>query len=121
MRPTTAGLFPKLLASTAINAPLSPTADIYACFSILKFGLTLREWLVFTLRGSAQFYADAAFPTLRAHAARKPNSHNGLLAAVSRIAAIQSNDLALTNMNGPYRTLGTALYCCIRSPCCGHS
>jgi hypothetical protein len=27
--------------------------------------------------------------------------HIGLLAAVSRIAAIQSNDLAPTNMNGP--------------------
>jgi hypothetical protein len=29
------------------------------------------------------------------------NLHIGLLAAVSRIAAIQSNDLAPTNMNGP--------------------
>jgi hypothetical protein len=72
MRPKTAGLFPKLLASTAANAPLSPTADIYACCSILKFGLTLREWLVFTLRGSTQFYADAAFPTLRAAHSTRP-------------------------------------------------
>jgi hypothetical protein len=53
------------------------------------------------LLGSTEFYADAAFSTLRAHAAGKPNSQFGLLAAVSRISAIQSNDLAPTNMNGP--------------------
>lgn len=41
MRPTTAVLFPKLVASTSINAPLSPTANIYTCCSILKFGLKL--------------------------------------------------------------------------------
>ena len=41
---------------------------------------TLHEWLVLPPRGSTEFYADAAFSTLRAHAARKPNSHNGLQA-----------------------------------------
>ena len=39
---------------------------------------TLHQWLVFPLRGSTEFFADAAFPSLRAHAAEKPNSHNGL-------------------------------------------
>ena len=41
---------------------------------------TLHEWLVFPPRGSTEFYADAAFSTLRAHAAKKPNLHNGLFA-----------------------------------------
>jgi hypothetical protein len=39
----------------------------------------LHEWLVFPLRGSTKFYADAAFATLRAHAAGKQNSQNGLI------------------------------------------
>jgi len=43
---------------------------------------TLHEWLVFPPRGSTEFYADAAFSTLRVHAARKPNSHNGLKPAI---------------------------------------
>jgi len=30
---------------------------------------TLHEWLVFPLRGSNEFYIDAAFSALRAHAA----------------------------------------------------
>jgi hypothetical protein len=38
---------------------------------------TLHEWLVLSLRGSTEFYADAALSTLRACAAEKPNSHNG--------------------------------------------
>jgi hypothetical protein len=32
--------------------------------------------LVFPQRDSTEFYAAAAFSTLRVHAARKPNSHN---------------------------------------------
>jgi hypothetical protein len=36
----------------------------------------------------------------------------GLLAAVSRIAAILPNDLAPTNMNGPLRTLNCLPSCC---------
>jgi len=47
---------------------------------------TLHEWLVLPLRDCTEFYADAAFSTLRAHAAGKPNSHNGLEAAISCIA-----------------------------------
>jgi hypothetical protein len=43
---------------------------------------TLPEWLAIPLRGSTDFYADAAFFTLRAHAARKPNSQSGLIAAL---------------------------------------
>ena len=43
---------------------------------------TLHEWLVFPPCGRTEFYVDAAFSTLRAHAAGKPNSHNGLFLAV---------------------------------------
>jgi hypothetical protein len=43
---------------------------------------TPHKWLVFPLRGSTEFYADAAFFTLRAHTARKPNSHIGLKEAL---------------------------------------
>ena len=37
------------------------------------------EWRVLSLHGRTVFHAPAAFSTLRAHAARKPNSHNGLI------------------------------------------
>jgi len=40
---------------------------------------TLHQWLVFPLGGSTEFFADAAFPSLRAHAAEKMNSQFGLL------------------------------------------
>ncbi|WP_238936865.1 hypothetical protein, partial [Sulfitobacter geojensis] len=43
----------------------------------------LHEWLVFLQCGSTDLYADAAFSKLRAHAARKPNSHKGLIASVN--------------------------------------
>jgi hypothetical protein len=42
----------------------------------------LPEWPVLSPRVSTEFYANAAIPTLRAHAAGKPKSHNGLFAAV---------------------------------------
>jgi hypothetical protein len=44
------------------------------------------EWLVFPPRSSTEYYADAAFSTLRAHAARKPNSHNGLVPDFRRVS-----------------------------------
>ena len=43
---------------------------------------TLHQWLVFPLRSSTEFFADAAFPSLRAHAAEKMNSQFGLLATI---------------------------------------
>lgn len=42
----------------------------------------LPEWLDFLLRGSTETYADAAFSMLRALAAWKSDSHNGLEAAM---------------------------------------
>jgi hypothetical protein len=39
----------------------------------------------FPLRGSAVFYADTAFSTLRAHATGKPNSQNGFEAVISSL------------------------------------
>jgi len=46
---------------------------------------------------------------------------SGLLAAVSRIAAILPNDLAPTNMNGPLLPLATAPTCCGAARQCRHS
>ena len=43
---------------------------------------TRHEWLVFPPGGSTEFFAGAAFSTLRAHAAGKPNSHFGRIADV---------------------------------------
>jgi hypothetical protein len=45
----------------------------------------------------------------------------GLLAAVSRIAAILPNDLAPTNMNGPNRTLAAPYNAAVQLSHCGHS
>ena len=45
----------------------------------------------------------------------------GLLAAVSRIATILPNDLAPTNMNGPYRPLTMPSECCGAARRTGHS
>jgi len=45
----------------------------------------------------------------------------GLLAAVSRIAAILPNDLAPTNMNGPLRTFTAPSWCCSAARYCGLS
>lgn len=42
----------------------------------------LHEWPVISPRGSADNFAFAAFSVLRAHAARKLNSHSGLEAAI---------------------------------------
>ena len=47
---------------------------------------TLQEWLLFPPRGTTEFYADAAFCKLRAHAGGEPNSHNGLTSVVRQVA-----------------------------------
>jgi hypothetical protein len=49
------------------------------------------------------------------------NGEFGLLAAVSRIAAILPNDLAPTNMNGPNRTLAAPYNAAVQLSHCGHS
>jgi hypothetical protein len=46
---------------------------------------------------------------------------SGLLAAVSRIAAILPNDLAPTNMNGPMQTLAGLRNAALRLSQSGHS
>ncbi|WP_299751534.1 hypothetical protein, partial [uncultured Boseongicola sp.] len=46
---------------------------------------------------------------------------SGLLAAVSRIAAILPNDLAPTNMNGPNRTFTAPYNAAVQLSHCGHS
>jgi hypothetical protein len=63
---------------------------------------TLHEWLVFPPRGSTEFYADAAFFTLRAHAARKPNSHNGLFFLFRCV--VYERLVSLTDDPAPYRS-----------------
>jgi hypothetical protein len=59
-------------------------------------------------RTSIQTAANVCYPPNAAICASRSICHFGLLAAVSRIAAIQSNDLAPTNMNGPNRTFTSA-------------
>jgi hypothetical protein len=54
-------------------------------------------------------------------AGTKSKVSKGLLAAVSRMAAILPNDLAPTNMNGPLRTFTASLCCCSAARHCGHS
>ena len=46
---------------------------------------------------------------------------SGLLAAVSRIAAILPNDLAPTNMDDPNRTLAAPYNAAVQLSHCGHS
>lgn len=45
----------------------------------------LHEWLVFSLRGRTEFYASAAFSTLRARAAQIVNSQLGLVRQLRRV------------------------------------
>ena len=52
-----------------VTQSVNPTSDL-CC--------TLREWQVSPLCGNTEFYADAAFSTLRAHAAEKSVSYTHL-------------------------------------------
>ena len=54
------------------------------------------EWLVFTPRSGAESDAVAAIFVLRAHAARKPNSQNGLKPDIRRTDP---------NLNNPHRSV----------------
>jgi hypothetical protein len=61
------------------------------------------EWLVFPLRSKSKFYADTAFSTLRAQAARKPNSHKGFK------PAIKDNSIGLAHPTSALPSEGTEL------------
>jgi len=65
--------------------------------------------------------AKLGFPHLLSKYACRSIGQLGLLAAVSRIAAILPNDLAPTNMNGPNRTLAVAYSAAVQLSHCGHS
>jgi hypothetical protein len=67
------------IGANAANSPFAPRS----VNSTSDPCCPLHEWLVFLQCGSTDLYADAAFSTLRAHAARKSNPHKGLIAAVN--------------------------------------
>ena len=54
-------------------------AVVFDRLSPLRLLLVVPEWPVSPLRAGSKFYAHAAFSTLRAHAAGKPNLQNGLI------------------------------------------
>jgi hypothetical protein len=81
----------------------------------------LHEWLVSPLRGSTEFYADAAFSTLRAHAAGKPNSRNGLVSAIRSVAAFQFDGRNINSKDGPKPTLVLKPDAALQLPQSGHS
>jgi len=103
--------------SRACIRPLSPqsvNSTSHPC-------CTLHEWLVSPPRGSTELYADAAFSTLRAHAARKPNSHNGLYPVILRPAASRPLGAMLADTHGPEQPFSAHSKCCGADRHCGHS
>ena len=76
---------------------------------------------LFLLHCEMDFSSHAEMEMPQAQTVASDWGRIGLLAAVSRIAAILPNDLAPTNMNGPLPTLALPPGCCGRSPHCRHS
>ena len=100
---TESGLSRSCSESSICPHSVSSTADL-CC--------TLHEWLVSTLRGGTDSYANAAFSMLRAHAAGKTISHNGLRADLGDAAASASHASICLKRSGPLLPLASGSRCC---------
>jgi hypothetical protein len=104
------------ISARRFQAPLSPPAfrlPVRLC-SLLPSPATPR-----CTRGLVG--DGGAVDLLHKRRTRFQSGRSGLLAAVSRIAAILPNDLAPTNMNGPYRPLAIHPSCCSAARQTSHS